>query len=100
MATVGKFFTPENGPNKPNRNRRQPTAKAHALMVRRGRRFESVRGLCKAAVYGFPFPDAVGLAAPGFSATRPRLLWQRGGFYKARESDMQGMPVERGLAER
>jgi hypothetical protein len=48
-ATGREAIRPENRTNKPVRNRWQPPATVQDLMVRRGRRFESVRGLCKDA---------------------------------------------------
>jgi hypothetical protein len=49
VATGRKRDALENRSNKPIRNRRQPTATVSERIVRRGRRFESVRGLCKSA---------------------------------------------------
>jgi hypothetical protein len=45
VATGGKWDALENRSNRPIRNRSQPTATVPERMVRRGRRFESVRGL-------------------------------------------------------
>jgi len=45
VATGRKSKGRENGSNRPIRNRCQPTATVSQRMVRRGRRFESARGL-------------------------------------------------------
>jgi len=47
VAIGGEFETRENGSNKPNPLPSLAASCAHNEMVRRGRRFESVRGLCK-----------------------------------------------------
>jgi hypothetical protein len=47
VTTAGKCARPETAQSKPIRNPRQPTATAQDRMVRRGRRFESVRALQK-----------------------------------------------------
>src|SRR5207249_11930571 len=48
QPTSGKADTPEHLSSKPLPNRWQPTATVLERMVRRGRRFKSVRGLEKA----------------------------------------------------